>query len=469
MLRAKLVLVLLLLLLPLLLAACPIGGEELQPHDQMADVGLSRSFGSDPASQWWLDARDRAGMVAITVANMPVPGFCRLAASAMIQGVPLTVLNWNQTLPPSMASQHGRRQGWQLLKYKSLLSSLRPSLPLDAAAARRRQGEGDLVVFVDGFDTFFVNDAASLVKAFLYNGDANNSAAVSAPSREPPRNAVRGNYKYNKNPRERLVMSAECNKSPASIDYGSRGEGSELNFVNSGFLVGSVDAVRELSAFIDGALEHLGTSLCPDGTSQSTFSAKAFVRPSSGLKRLRRTGASAMDLGRGAAEEVVKTLRCSGLPGVSDQLFAHYAYLLGVANVTLDKRAALCLNMFSCNRRGRLGFSPEGAVDVPLFSRTGRVSVRALQVDRRKAHAAAPQVHPGVIHANGNRKFLHWEQGIARALSSNAEWRSGCVRAVGPGVGDNDRCRSFAELGCNPSSLVLCDPATIGCKLSSSR
>ena len=58
---------------------------------------------------------------------------------------------------------------------------------------------------------------------------------------------------------------------------------------------------------------------------------------------------------------------------------------------------------------------------------------------------------------------------LSRALSSNAEWRSGCVRAVGPGVGDNDRCRSFAELGCNPSSLVLCDPATIGCKLSSSR
>jgi hypothetical protein len=128
--------------------------------------------------------------------------------------------------------------------------------------------------------------------------------------------------------------------------------------------------------------------------------------------------------------------------------------------VTLDKAAHMCLNMFSCNRRGRHGFSPEEAVDVAHFARTGEVSVRALKVNDRSQKGR--RARPAVIHANGNRKFLHWEQGIARALGS-AAWRSGCVRAIGPGGGRAVAVAGTSKTAAAPSSTSAATRAASCC------
>ena len=216
-----------------------VGASAVQP---------ASDFASDPASRWWLEARRQAaGFVVLTVANTPVPGFCRLAASAMIHDVPLTVLYWNHSLPQSISMRHGRRQGWQLLKYRSISSALNPTSGLlSSGVEHERTDERDLVAFVDGFDTFFVNSAAKLVDTFR------KSAAPASKEDAMPTN------------KHKIIMSAECNKSPTSIDYGPRNLGAELPYVNSGFLMGDVGKVRELSAFINGALEHLSQVLCVD-------------------------------------------------------------------------------------------------------------------------------------------------------------------------------------------------------------
>lgn len=425
----------------------------LTMNAEAAPVQLASDFASDPASRWWLEARRQAaGFVVLTVANMPVPGFCRLAASAMIHDVPLTVLYWNQSLPQSISMRHGRRQGWQLLKYRSISSALNPTSGLLASGVEHeRTDERDIVAFVDGFDTFFVNSAAKLVDTF-------RKSTASASNKH------------------KIVMSAECNKSPTSIDYGPKNVGAELPYVNSGVLMGDVGKVRELSTFIDGALEHLSQVLCADEISQRTFNSKVKVSPPPemrvdylrGLENGTDPVKLAKTMGVRAVEHIVSKLKCTGLPGVSDQLFAHYAYLLGVANLGLDMRASLCLSMFSCHRRGRAGFSPEDAVNSSLFSRTGQISVRPIKIRENdiifnNMKREGFQSSPSIVHANGNRKFRNWEYGLAQALRSPA-LNVGCVRTIGPG-GD-DRCRSYVQLGCKASMLSICDPASIGCKLS---